>query len=160
MGAVSRLIAGDRRARWLRPGVAPGRGAYLRFVGRWLVLGRGTEKRATTKRPTKLFIGIYRSEGATDLVERILRFYQIVYMPPSQRPRRFNNQRFLLTYSHIEPTIPDVHEGNVRGSLVDFCDDVRLHLLSIASFHWAEAVTELHDDGTPHVHVVLVLRQR
>jgi len=81
-------------------------------------------------------------------------------MPSDPPTRRFNNQRFLLTYSHLEPSIPDVHEGNIRGSLIDFLDDLRLHLLSIPSFHWCEAVTELHADGTPHVHAVVVLRQR
>jgi len=80
-------------------------------------------------------------------------------MPPDRR-FKFNNQRFFLTYAHLEPTIPDVHQGNISGSLADFVDAVRIHLFDIPELHWVEAVTELHEDGVPHLHCVVVCRKR
>jgi len=85
-------------------------------------------------------------------------------MPPD-RLFKFNNQRFFLTYAHLVPNCilagldPDF-VPNIRGSLIEFVEDLRLHLLSFPTFHWAEAVSELHEDGVPHVHAVVVFRKR
>lgn len=60
---------------------------------------------------------------------------------------RLNGQRFLVTWSH--------------------CDDPEINIVSLAwflnelnHFHWAEVAREIHQDGTPHYHAVVVFRRR
>lgn len=60
---------------------------------------------------------------------------------------RLNGQRFLVTWAHC-----DNEEINIV-SLAWF-------LIDLPNFHWAEVSRELHEDGTPHYHAVVVFRKR
>lgn len=75
-------------------------------------------------------------------------------MPPD-RLIKFNNQRFFLTYANVQPRV------NCESyTIEDFLEKLRLHLFDIPELHWVEAVHELHEDGTPHVHAIVIFRKR
>lgn len=75
-------------------------------------------------------------------------------MPPD-RVFKFNNQRFFLTYANVQPGV------NCESTTIEeFLDKLRVHLFDFPDLHWVEAVNELHLDGTPHVHAIVVFRKR
>lgn len=61
---------------------------------------------------------------------------------------RLNGQRFLLTYSQVG--------DNAAFNIISLGD----FLYSIEAFHWAEIAEEVHADGEPHMHCVVVFRRR
>lgn len=58
---------------------------------------------------------------------------------------RLNGQRFLLTYSQTTAAL----DRQLEHFLAD-----------LPNFHWCEIAEERHQDGNPHIHVVIVFRKR